>query len=949
MNNQKADSKSGDHEDNDHTQPINLVAARTPAPTSTFSSSSSGLTTQPLALRPHLEAQKTGLMTLYFRTPGPRPQGQVMGPVVGSQSSSGQHFTGKQVIRMPTSDMGPTGTTTANSSGTVTPGILPSALSGSGGRHMIPTAVHPVIAAGSSGPSMASIIRGSHQVPPSGHVIHQSFSSHVPRGPAAVASISAAPKSAVATPILRTPHSSATMALGSSSMMALHNPVRAKSPTLAGRTVTPPVGGSTSLPQVVDLQKSTVGHSLSTTTTHAGLGSRSLDSTVVRTGPSHPSSITIAKPINISQPIVQHLQQMYDKNTVKSVSNLSSTTTSSSSNTTPAHQTVLPGTFTSVNEAVSAISRTTVSTGFSTSIMQLSSTSLGTPLQALRASHVNQALHALSNVTSAGTPHQTLTVISAKSLMPANHSISLGTPAARSATPNTTGSSSGSSSIISSPSRPLNTASVIGATTIPVAKVYPQSPASSRSVSEPTTQDTTRSGSFHPQPVVTSTPRINPPATTANCGPQSVMISEKQNENSGVRFASLAKPQAGDGSSYATSSTAYLYHDQYPANLTMHQYSGNSSGFTTTQLRPVSWKTSELVSVSTSSNNNSQSVVTTSFNTLSSQGTVTNHTSPRPSILRKRTSESLNTVARKNLSGSLNNAEPMSPRPDLSNSINFTSVLSPKPTIEKSKEVISASGPATNNINSTIALIPPSAIKKEPGLPESPLHCIDPILKDSRQLVEASPRKKPRKQLLSTNELIETHSSEGDENNFDLKVKVKEEMDEDKNKNLTYYKRPSMSLLNTYRQTWKPRHNHFVRYSDVKPREEKKPTVNELANQKGILQQVNGWKVYHLSAQMEDIIEIEETVYSRLSDLLDFVESDPPVMKNRNLFSSEENRIINKLNDLIKGNLQRSKIVQEQITESKQQAIKILDHKTNVAEMVNKYVSRRPLKKKEKT
>ncbi|XP_015907966.1 histone deacetylase complex subunit SAP130 isoform X3 [Parasteatoda tepidariorum] len=1007
MNNQKADSKSGDHEDNDHTQPINLVAARTPAPTSTFSSSSSGLTTQPLALRPHLEAQKTGLMTLYFRTPGPRPQGQVMGPVVGSQSSSGQHFTGKQgpdfknsnisswtVIRMPTSDMGPTGTTTANSSGTVTPGILPSALSGSGGRHMIPTAVHPVIAAGSSGPSMASIIRGSHQVPPSGHVIHQSFSSHVPRGPAAVASISAAPKSAVATPILRTPHSSATMALGSSSMMALHNPVRAKSPTLAGRTVTPPVGGSTSLPQVVDLQKSTVGHSLSTTTTHAGLGSRSLDSTVVRTGPSHPSSITIAKPINISQPIVQHLQQMYDKNTVKSVSNLSSTTTSSSSNTTPAHQTVLPGTFTSVNEAVSAISRTTVSTGFSTSIMQLSSTSLGTPLQALRASHVNQALHALSNVTSAGTPHQTLTVISAKSLMPANHSISLGTPAARSATPNTTGSSSGSSSIISSPSRPLNTASVIGATTIPVAKVYPQSPASSRSVSEPTTQDTTRSGSFHPQPVVTSTPRINPPATTANCGPQSVMISEKQNENSGVRFASLAKPQAGDGSSYATSSTAYLYHDQYPANLTMHQYSGNSSGFTTTQLRPVSFaqhtssnashssipvtnpvqpinsvmvavdsrhhvalhppygtsgKTSELVSVSTSSNNNSQSVVTTSFNTLSSQGTVTNHTSPRPSILRKRTSESLNTVARKNLSGSLNNAEPMSPRPDLSNSINFTSVLSPKPTIEKSKEVISASGPATNNINSTIALIPPSAIKKEPGLPESPLHCIDPILKDSRQLVEASPRKKPRKQLLSTNELIETHSSEGDENNFDLKVKVKEEMDEDKNKNLTYYKRPSMSLLNTYRQTWKPRHNHFVRYSDVKPREEKKPTVNELANQKGILQQVNGWKVYHLSAQMEDIIEIEETVYSRLSDLLDFVESDPPVMKNRNLFSSEENRIINKLNDLIKGNLQRSKIVQEQITESKQQAIKILDHKTNVAEMVNKYVSRRPLKKKEKT
>ena len=44
-------------------------------------------------------------------------------------------------------------------------------------------------------------------------------------GPAAVASMSAAPKSAVATPILRTPHSSG-MALAPSSMMALHAPVR---------------------------------------------------------------------------------------------------------------------------------------------------------------------------------------------------------------------------------------------------------------------------------------------------------------------------------------------------------------------------------------------------------------------------------------------------------------------------------------------------------------------------------------------------------------------------------------------------------------------------------------------------------------------------------------------------------------------------------------------------
>lgn len=55
--------------------------------------------------------------------------------------------------------------------------------------------------------------------------------------------------------------------------------------------------------------------------------------------------------------------------------------------------------------------------------------------------------------------------------------------------------------------------------------------------------------------------------------------------------------------------------------------------------------------------------------------------------------------------------------------------------------------------------------------------------------------------------------------------------------------RPTMSLLNSFRQTWKPRHNHFVRHTDVKPKDEKRLTVNEIANQKMALQRVNGWKV----------------------------------------------------------------------------------------------------------
>lgn len=62
------------------------------------------------------------------------------------------------------------------------------------------------------------------------------------------------------------------------------------------------------------------------------------------------------------------------------------------------------------------------------------------------------------------------------------------------------------------------------------------------------------------------------------------------------------------------------------------------------------------------------------------------------------------------------------------------------------------------------------------------------------------------------------------------------------------------SLLNGYRQNWKTTHNHYLRYSDVRPKDERKPTIIDLANQSGVLDKVNGWKVHHLTTQMEDLV-----------------------------------------------------------------------------------------------
>lgn len=51
----------------------------------------------------------------------------------------------------------------------------------------------------------------------------------------------------------------------------------------------------------------------------------------------------------------------------------------------------------------------------------------------------------------------------------------------------------------------------------------------------------------------------------------------------------------------------------------------------------------------------------------------------------------------------------------------------------------------------------------------------------------------------------------------------------------------------------------------MRPREERRPTVAELAQQKHVLQKINGWKVYHLTAQMEDLAELEKQVFTKNS------------------------------------------------------------------------------------
>ena len=68
-----------------------------------------------------------------------------------------------------------------------------------------------------------------------------------------------------------------------------------------------------------------------------------------------------------------------------------------------------------------------------------------------------------------------------------------------------------------------------------------------------------------------------------------------------------------------------------------------------------------------------------------------------------------------------------------------------------------------------------------------------------------------------------------------------------------------------------------------------------------LFQKINGWKIYHLTSQMEDVIDMENELTTRLSSL----------QKKLDKHSlNEVSKDVVKVQELIKANLQRSKVIQ---------------------------------------
>ncbi|XP_054984262.1 histone deacetylase complex subunit SAP130 isoform X2 [Sorex araneus] len=203
----------------------------------------------------------------------------------------------------------------------------------------------------------------------------------------------------------------------------------------------------------------------------------------------------------------------------------------------------------------------------------------------------------------------------------------------------------------------------------------------------------------------------------------------------------------------------------------------------------------------------------------------------------------------------------------------------------------------------------------------------------------ASPRKKPRKQqhVISTEEgdMMETNSTDDEKSTTkSLLVKAekrksppKEYIDEEGVRYVPVRPRPPITLLRHYRNPWKAAYHHFQRYSDVRVKEEKKAMLQEIANQKGVSCRAQGWKVHLCAAQLLQLTNLEHDVYERLTNLQEGI-----IPKKKAATDDDLHRI----SELIQGNMQRCKLVMDQISEARDSMLKVLDHKDRVLKLLNK-------------
>eukprot|EP00058_Branchiostoma_floridae_P013248 XP_002598736.1 hypothetical protein BRAFLDRAFT_127756 [Branchiostoma floridae] len=149
---------------------------------------------------------------------------------------------------------------------------------------------------------------------------------------------------------------------------------------------------------------------------------------------------------------------------------------------------------------------------------------------------------------------------------------------------------------------------------------------------------------------------------------------------------------------------------------------------------------------------------------------------------------------------------------------------------------------------------------------------------------------------------------------------------------------PRPSLLSSYRHGWKARLNHFQTYSDFKVKD-KKLSLHDVCSQKGLAQKAAGWKVHHLANQLDELACNEQDTFAKMSSFHEGLKAP-----GKKIIMEEEMRMIQ---ELIQGNIQRARLTTEQLNDTKQQMVKIVEkHRGEVCDIIKKNCSRKSSKKK---
>lgn len=160
---------------------------------------------------------------------------------------------------------------------------------------------------------------------------------------------------------------------------------------------------------------------------------------------------------------------------------------------------------------------------------------------------------------------------------------------------------------------------------------------------------------------------------------------------------------------------------------------------------------------------------------------------------------------------------------------------------------------------------------------------------------------------------------------------------------------------------WKSLQHHFLRHADVKYRPEKRMTMAELGNE--VSQRRNGWKVHHLVGQLTDLIQNELQTRGKINSLLEVFSDEgakrihdlannchklpeqyAALLQSQRSYGTNEFKpelIVTKLDDLLRGDVQRSNMFDDQLRDCRDLIVRITnEHRDRVARITTKFNKR---------